>query len=467
MADDSQGARDDLRLTGPPIGAPGIAFRDALRVWVRVAATSFGGPAGQIAVMQRILVDEKRWVSQRRFLHALNYCMLLPGPEAQQLAVYIGWLLHGARGGLVAGTLFVLPGFASILLLSVLYARYREVAAVDALFFGLKAAVLAIVVEALFRIGRRALHNRFMLGLAAASFVAIFFYQVPFPLIILSAGVIGLAGERIRPEIFASPAPAEGEAAEPPIGDRAAVAGARPSAARLVKVAFVWLAIWSLPFLGILAFLGTRHVLFTEATFFSQTAVVTFGGAYAVLSYIAQEAVERYGWLEPGEMLDGLGMAETTPGPLIMVVQFVGFLGAYRNPGTLDPMLAGILGAIVTTWVTFVPSFLWIFAGAPYIEYLRGRRALSAALSAITAAVVGVILNLAIWFALHALFGSLDERRTLGMRLLVPEWGTLDPWVLALSAAAFVALFRFRLGMIRTLAGTTALGIVVHLVRGG
>ncbi|CAN5896282.1 chromate efflux transporter [soil metagenome] len=443
-----------------------VSSAEAFRVWVRVAALSFGGPAGQIAVMQRILVDEKRWVSQRRFLHALNYCMLLPGPEAQQLAVYIGWLLHGMRGGLVAGTLFVLPGFVSILALSVLYARYQEVTAVQALFFGLNAAVLAVVVEALLRIGRRALHNGFMVGLAAASFVAIFFYEIPFPLIILCAGLLGFAGDRIRPALFVPVAAAHEEGADQLIGDRAAVARVRPRTARVFGIATVWLAIWALPFVAILAFLGTRHVLFTEATFFSQMAVVTFGGAYAVLSFIAQRAVEDYGWLEPGEMLDGLGMAETTPGPLIMVVQFVGFLGAYRNPGTLDPMLAGVLGSIVTTWVTFVPCFLWIFTGAPYIEYLRGKRALSAALSAITAAVVGVVLNLAAWFAMHTLFGSLDERSRFGMRLLVPDWATLDPWVLALATVAFVALFRFRLGMISTLAGTAALGIVVYLVVG-
>jgi chromate transporter len=416
--------------------------------------------------MQRILVDEKRWVSQRRFLHALNYCMLLPGPEAQQLAIYIGWLLHGVRGGLVAGTLFVLPGFVSILALSVLYARYQEVAAVEALFFGLKAAVLAVVVEAIFRIGRRALHNPTMVVLAAASFVAIFFYEVPFPLIIFSAALVGLLGDRIRPAIFTPPVGEDDGHGEQLIGDRAAVAGPRPRASRLIGVAAVWLAIWSLPFVGILLFVGRNHILFTEATFFSQMAVVTFGGAYAVLTYIAQQAVEDYGWLAPGEMLDGLGMAETTPGPLILVVQFVGFLAAYRNPGQFDPMVAGVLGSIVTTWVTFAPCFLFIFTGAPYIEYLRGKRALSAALSAITAAVVGVILNLAVWFSLHTLFLSLNERRLLGMRLLVPEWGTLDLWVLALVTIAFMSLFRFRLGMILTLFGTAALGVAVHMLRG-
>lgn len=442
-----------------------VAFAEAFRVWARVAALSFGGPAGQIAVMQRILVDEKRWVSQGRFLHALNYCMLLPGPEAQQLAIYIGWLLHGARGGLVAGLLFVLPGFVSILTLSILYALYQQIPVVEALFFGLKAAVLAVVVEALFRIGRRALHNGLLVGLAAAAFVAIFIYEVPFPLIILGAGLAGFVGNRIRPALFVPPeAPAAATEAEQPIGDRAAAALSRPPAARLVRVAAVWLAIWSLPFLAVLALVGSRHVLFTEAVFFSQVAVVTFGGAYAVLAYVAQEAVMNYGWLRAGEMLDGLGMAETTPGPLIQVLQFVGFMGAYRNPGTLDPLLAGVLGSIVTTWVTFVPCFLWIFAGAPYIEYLRGRRSLSAALSAITAAVVGVILNLAVWFALHVLFGRLSERHAFGMRLFVPDPGTLDPWVLGLAAAAFVALFRFRIGMLWTLAGTAAAGIVVHLV---
>jgi chromate transporter len=434
-----------------------------VRTWAKIAALSFGGPAGQIAVMQRILVDEKRWVSQRRFLHALNYCMLLPGPEAQQLATYLGWLLHGWRGGLVAGTLFVFPGFIAILGLSVLYVLYRRLPAVDALLFGLKAAVLAIVVDALIRIGRRSLRNLTMMGVAGAAFVAIFFFEVPFPLIILGAAVIGWLSERARPGTFAQMDEVDEE--RRPIDDR--VSRSRPGVGRLVRVVALWLALWSIPFLAIAPTLGRDHVLFLEATFFSKVAVVSFGGAYAILAYVAQEAVETYAWLRPGEMLDGLGMAETTPGPLIMVLQFVGLLGAYRQPAPLEPLAAGLLGAVVTVWVTFVPCFLWIFAGAPYIEWLRGRRGPSAALAAITAAVVGVILNLAVWFAVHVLFAQVDERRVDGLRILVPELSTLDPWALALSLGAFVALFGLRLGMIRTLLATAIVGMVVDLtIRG-
>lgn len=431
--------------TGP------IPFREALRVWVRVAAQSFGGPAGQIAVMHRILVEEKRWVSESRFLHALNYCMLLPGPEAQQLATYVGWLLHRARGGLAAGLLFILPGFLSILALSILYAGFRDLPAVEAVFWGLKPAVIAVVVEAVVRIGRRALRTRTAVAVAALAFVAIFFLQVPFPFIVVGAGVTGYLGGRLRPE-----APADAEEVR-----------ARPSVRAALRVAAVWLAVWLVP-LGLLAAVfGTGSVFVKEGVFFGKAAVVTFGGAYAVLAYIAQEAVETHGWLRPGEMLDGLGMAETTPGPLIQVVQFVGFLGAYRNPGGMDPMLAGVVGSLVTTWATFAPCFLFIFVGAPWIEHLRGNRALGSALSAITAAVVGVILNLAVWFSLHVLFRRVAELRAGGARLLVPEWGSLDWASLLIAAAAFVALFRFRVGMLATLAGAAAAGIAYRLLPGG
>ena len=439
-------------------------------MWVRVALLSFGGPAGQIAVMHRILVEEKQWVSENRFLHALNYCMLLPGPEAQQLAIYIGWLLHRARGGIVAGTLFVLPGFVSILVLSILYAGFQGVTFVEALFFGLKPAVMAVVVEAVIRIGRRALKNRVMVGLAALAFVGIFFFDVPFPLIVLGAGVMGYFGGRFAPGWFAVPNPHAAQGSGPTgtqaIGD-ALVEQARPSMGRAARVLAVWLPLWLGPVAILWATLGRGNVLVSEAVFFSKTAVVTFGGAYAVLAYIAQEAVSTYGWLRPGEMLDGLGMAETTPGPLIQVVQFVGFMGAYRNPGTLDPMLAGVLGSIVTTWVTYTPCFLWIFLGAPYIEYLRGNRLLSSALSAITAAVVGVILNLAVWFSLHTLFGTVGERQIGPVRLYVPEWQTLDVASLAIAVVAFLALFRFKIGMLPTLALCAALGVAYGLLVAG
>lgn len=430
---------------------PPVSLREATKVWAKVAALSFGGPAGQIAVMHRILVEEKRWIDEERFLHALNYCMLLPGPEAQQLAVYIGWLLHRTIGGLIAGILFVLPGFVSILILSILYAQFRESSLIAALFFGLKPAVVAIVVEAVVRIGRRALKDRFRILLAALAFTAIFFFGVPFPIIVAAAGLAGYLAFRWTGET---------EPAEP------VVATARPSLARGVRVIALHLLLWWGPVLGIALALGARHVLVTEGIFFSKMAVVTFGGAYAVLAYVAQQAVEVHHWLRPGEMLDGLGMAETTPGPLIMVLQFVGFLGAFRNPAPFSPVVAGILGSVLTTWVTFVPCFLWIFLGAPYIEALRGRKSLTAALSGVTAAVVGVILNLAIWFSIHTLFAKVGEIHAFGARFLVPDWATLDPAALLLAVAATVAIFRFKLGMVPVLLGSVVIGAAVSLLRG-
>lgn len=446
-----------------------VTFRQALQVWVRVAIFSFGGPASQMAVMHRILVEEKRWISEYRFLHALNYTLLLPGPEAHQLAIYMGWLLHKTAGGLVAGSLFVLPGFVSILVLSLLYAGYQDFSFVQALFFGLKPAVMAVVVEAVIRIGRRALRNRVMVALAGLAFVAIFFFDVPFPLIVLSAGLTGFVGGRIweerflviKPGLAAQAGKREGAGAI--IADEDAGHGS-PSLAGSLRVALVWLGLWFGPLAVMAALLGLENIFVAEGIFFSTAAVVTFGGAYAVLAYIAQEAVNTYGWLQPGEMLDGLGMAETTPGPLIQVVQFVGFMGAYRHPGNLNPFAAGVLGSILTTWVTFVPSFLWIFLGAPYIESLRGNKSLSTALSAITAAVVGVVLNLAVWFALHTIFGEVEEIRTLGLRLLVPVWGTIDLVPLAIGIGAFIALFRFRTGMLPTLAGGALTGSLYHLL---
>jgi chromate transporter len=445
----------------------GVSFAEALRVWVRVAAYSFGGPAGQIAVMQRILVDEKRWFSQSRFLHAMNYTMLLPGPEAQQLATYGGWMLHGWRGGLVAGGLFVLPGFVAILALSVLYAGYSDVGVVAALFFGIKPAVLAIVLEAMLRIGRRALRNAAMLAIAAGAFVAIFVFGVPFPLIVLAAALIGYFGQKVSEDRFLVVGPPAGEDDTAPrsVFHDDAAAGARPSARRTAGTVALWLAIWWIPVAALALVVGADHIFVTEGVFFSQVAVVTFGGAYAVLAYVAQQAVEAYGWLAPGEMLDGLGMAETTPGPLIQVVQFVGFMGAYRHPGALDPLVAGVVGSVVTTWVTFAPCFLWIFAGAPYIEYLRGRKALTAALSAITAAVVGVILNLALWFGIHTLF---RETRTVGapFDMTAPVLATVDPAAAAIGAVAFVALFGLRWGIFRTLGVSALLGIAYGLIAG-
>ena len=452
-----------------PPSSSAVSFREALRVWVKIALLSFGGPAGQIAVMHKILVEERRWVSENRFLHALNYCMLLPGPEAQQLATYMGWLLHGWRGGLAAGGLFILPGFLSILLLSVLYAGFKDLALVTAVFFGLKPAVMAVVVEAVIRIGKRALKNATMVTIAVAAFVAIFFFEAPFPLIILTAAFVGLIGARLSPARFVviKGHDTSEERAEDSVvlADQQQV-GACPTLGRTLRVAAICLFLWFAPLIALGVWLGRGHIFVEEGVFFSKTAVVTFGGAYAVLAYIAQQAVEAYGWLRPGEMLDGLGMAETTPGPLIQVVQFVGFMGAYRNPGGLDPMLAGLIGSVVTTWVTFVPCFLWIFLGAPYIEYLRGNKTLTAALSAITAAVVGVVLNLAVWFSLHTLFGKVEETQWFGARIYLPEWRTLDPVAALIAVAAFVAMLRFKVGMIPTLLGSVLIGATYALVFG-
>lgn len=434
-----------------------VPFQQAFWTWVRVALYSFGGPAAQIAVMHRILVDEKRWVSESRFLHALNYCMLLPGPEAQQLATYIGWLMHRTAGGLMAGILFVLPGFAAILVLSVLYAGFNDVAWVEALFFGLKPAVLAVVLQALMKIAGRALKNQVMFVLAGAAFIGIFFFNVPFPAIVVSAALIGYLGGRRWPETFyVIRGPAAGEI-EPAVHTK-------PSVGRAVKILAIFLTLWFVPLLVLVAYLGSSNVFVQEGVFFSKAAVVTFGGAYAVLAYIAQQAVEVYGWLLPGEMLDGLGMAETTPGPLIQVVQFVGFMGAYRHAGALDPMTAGVLASILVTWVTFVPCFLWIFLGAPYVEALRGNKALSTALSGITAAVVGVILNLSLWFALHTLFADVREQRHGPLHLTVPDWATLDPASLLLAVLAAAALFWWRWPMLRTLLVVTLLGMAYRLL---
>ena len=460
-------------VQGQSVARPshGIPFSEAVRVWARIAALSFGGPAGQIAVMHRILVEEKRWIGENRFLHALNYCMLLPGPEAQQLAVYVGWLLHKTKGGLVAGTLFVLPGLVSIMVLSWIYAAFGNVGVVEALFFGLKAAVLAIVLEAVVRIGRRALKNNVMLGLAAAAFVAIFAFDVPFPLIILTAALVGFFGGRAGLPAFVTGGNGHGKHgktvadAETALGEKVPE-HARPSVAWSLRVAAVCLLLWLGPVAALLLALGPDHVLTDIAIFFSKMAMVTFGGAYAVLAYVAQQAVETYGWLQPGEMLDGLGLAETTPGPLIMVTQFVGFLGAFRDPGALNPFVAGTLGGLLTTWVTFVPCFLWIFLGAPFVEAIRGNRGLAAALAVITAAVVGVVLNLAVWFGLHVLFGEVRQVEGFGMSLDVPVLSTIDPAALVLTLAAIVAIFYLRIGMIPVLAACSAAGVLYFLAVG-
>ncbi len=440
----------------------GVPFGEAMKVWARVAALSFGGPAGQIAVMHRIIVEEKKWIGEQRFLQALNYCTLLPGPEAQQLAIYIGWLMHKTKGGLFAGTLFVLPGLLAIMALSWIYVLLGKVTLVQGLFFGLKAAVLVIVIEAVLRVGKRALKNNTMRGLAAAAFIALFFYDVPFPFVILVAGLIGYFGGRAGMPAFLAGG-GHGKVGDRQLADADSLLGeetpahARPNVRWSLSITALFLALWLVPVAALYVVLGGDNV-------FSKMAVVTFGGAYAVLAYVAQQAVDNYHWVTAGEMLDGLGMAETTPGPLIMVTQFVGFLAAWREPGAMPPLLAATLGGLLTTWVTFVPCFLWIFFGAPFVEALRANKALGAALGAITAAVVGVILNLAVWFALHVLFSTLVPVRWLGAAVDLPVLSSVNIPTLILSVSAAIAIFRFKMGMLPVLLASSVAGIVYSQV---
>jgi chromate transporter len=455
-------AADSAAATEPT--APSLAA--ATRVWAKIGLLSFGGPAGQIALMHKELVEQRRWLGEQRFLHALNYCMLLPGPEAQQLAVYIGWLMHRTLGGLIAGILFVLPGALVMLGLAAFYVLFRSVPLIEALFFGIKAAVFAVVVEAVLRIGRRALKNRAAIAIAAAAFVGIYVFRVPFPLIILAAALIGWLGNRLAPQSFAPAGHGAGGSGDfkgviDRMFERGELKHAEPSAARALRVAAVWLPLWLGPVLVLWVATGAASIWTRIGAFFSTMAVVTFGGAYAVLAYVAQAAVEGFGWLTPGEMVDGLGLAETTPGPLILVLQFVGFVAAHRAAGGLDPLLAGTLGALLTTWVTFAPCFLWIFLGAPYVEALRGRRAIGAALSAITAAVVGVVLNLALWFGLHVVFRELRVLPLFGAGPELPVLASIDPAAALLSAAALIAMLRFKLGMLPTLAACAAAGVAI------
>ena len=449
----------------------GVPFGEAMRVWARVAALSFGGPAGQIAVMHRIVVEEKRWIGEQRFLQALNYCTLLPGPEAQQLAIYIGWLMHRTKGGLVAGTLFVLPGLLAIMALSWIYVLLGKVTLVQGLFFGLKAAVLVIVIEAVLRVGKRALKNDVMRAIAAAAFVALFFFDVPFPIIILVAGLIGYFGGRAGVPAFLAGG-GHGKMGDKQLSDTDSLLGeetpehAKPNIRWSLSITAVFLALWLVPVALLLLTLGGGNVFTDIALFFSKMAVVTFGGAYAVLAYVAQQAVDHYRWVTAGEMLDGLGMAETTPGPLIMVTQFVGFLAAWRAPGAMPPLLAATLGGLLTTWVTFTPCFLWIFFGAPFVEALRSNKALGAALGVITAAVVGVILNLAVWFALHVLFVRQVPVHFLGTSVDLPVLASVNLPSLVLSIAAAIAIFRFKLGMIPVLLASSLAGAVYYFAAG-
>ncbi|MEC9199735.1 MAG: chromate efflux transporter [Pseudomonadota bacterium] len=439
---------------------------EATRVWARVAALSFGGPAGQMAVMHRIVVEEKRWIGDARFLHALNFCMLLPGPEAQQLATYIGWLMHGTRGAVIAGGLFILPGVLAILGLSWIYVLWGDVPLVEGVFFGLKAAVLAIVVQALLRISSRALKTPAMRGIAVLSFVGIFALQMPFPLIVALAALAGYMGARAG---FAGFAPGGGHGAQGSphladadslLGDEAATQGTAGRRGALVA-GLAALVLWLVPVAALVLLAGPGNVFADIALFFSKMAVVTFGGAYAVLAYVGQEAVGTYGWLSAGQMLDGLGMAETTPGPLIMVLQYVGFVGAWSASGDI---WTATLGALLTTWVTFAPCFAWIFLGAPWMERLRANRGLSAALTAVTAAVVGVILNLALWFAIHVIFTQVTTWTAGPVALELPRPASVDWAALALTLLALVAVLRLKLEMAMVLGGAALAGVVLTLL---
>jgi chromate transporter len=436
---------DDLKAVAQDRHRQPPTFAEAFRFWLKLGFISFGGPTGQIAMMHTEVVERKEWISETHFLHALNFCMLLPGPEAHQLAIYIGWLLHKTRGGIVAGALFVLPSIFILLALSYVYVAFGHLPSIAAIFYGLKPAVLAIVAAAVIRIGSKALKNVVMWAIAAAAFVAIYFFHVPFPLIVIGAAIVGLIGGKVLPRFFlgsldhaGSTSSFEESAAKP-----------QPSFVRILKTSVIWIVIWSMPLVLAGIFLGTQHTVFREGVFFSKAAVVTFGGAYAVLPYVSQQAVEHYQWLRADQMLDGLGLAETTPGPLIMVLQFVGFLGAWNHPGNLPPLLAATLGALVTTWTTFVPCFLWVFLGAPYIEKLRGTKQLTAALSTVTAAVVGVILNLAVWFGVH---------------VIVPTTGNVDWFAVAICVIAFVGMLRWKWNIIAVVLGSGLAGLIFKLM---
>jgi chromate transporter len=459
-------------MTEPGSATRGDAVPDlgeAFRVWLKIGLMSFGGPAGQIAMMHRTVVEERKWIDEARFLHALNYCMLLPGPEAQQLATYIGWLMHRTLGGLIAGLLFIIPGALVMLGLSIIYVLYADLPLVDAAFLGVKAAVLIVVVEAVIRIGKRALRSTAMVVMAGAAFVAIFAFAVPFPLIVAGAGLIGFLGGVLRPESFvvlkSKQVEADGQGS---VIEAMAASGrldhTRPSITRALVLVMIFAALWFGPIAALTTSLGPDHVLTLQAGFFSKLAVVTFGGAYAVLAYMAQQAVEAFGWMTPEEMLDGLGLAETTPGPLILVTQFVGFLGAHRHAGGIDPVLAGVFGSAVTLWVTFTPCFLWIFLGAPYVEKLRDNIHIAAALSGITAAVVGVVLNLAVWFGLHVSFATIGEASLLGLTLPVPDLATADLASIGLTILAGAMLLWWHQGVFRTLLACAVLGMGLSLI---
>jgi chromate transporter len=444
-----------------------VSFRDAARFWIELGFITFGGPTGQIAIMHEELVERRRWISESRFLHALNYCMLLPGPEAQQLAIYVGWLLHRVKGGLVAGIAFVLPAFFLILGLSYAFVTYGDIEWVSSVFYGLRAAVVGIVAVAAVRLASKAFVGPVMYAIAAAAFLAVFLVHVSFPFIVIGAGVLGWVGGVLWPSAFSSrDEPEPGVSHDVAVrDDRSAGSHTEVSLTRSVVVAAVGLAAWILPLAVVAVWRGANDTLTEEAVFFSRAALVTFGGAYAVLGYIGQAAVTQFGWLRPGQLVVGLGLAESTPGPLIMVTEFVGFVAAYQHPGDLDPVVAGVLGACVTTWATFAPCFLWIFLGAPFVERLRGNVRLTMALSAITAAVVGVVLNLAIWFAIHTLFENVRDVEVFGGPVPVPELASVDPFALALAAIVVVGMMRYGWNVVAVVVGSAIAGLVYGFVR--
>ena len=456
--------RSDAAPTGNDrAGGDVLPLWEATKTWFAISLQTFGGPAGQIAVMQRTLVEEKRWIGQRRFLFALSYCTLLPGPEAQQLATYIGWLLNGIRGALIAGTLFVLPGVIALLTLSGIYVAYGDTSLVRAIFLGLGPAVIAIVVQAVIKVSKRGLTHPSLVALAIASFLALTFLRVPFPAVVLGAGVIGWLLGRWRPELM-QPKASKADGGPAPLISDEALHTERPSGRRAAIILVIGLLAWSAPVLAAALVFGGSSVFVDQGLFFSGAALVTFGGAYAVLAYVAQQAVNVYGWLAPGEMVRGLALAETTPGPLIMVVQFVAFLGAFRNPGSLDPWLAAVLASLLTTWVTFVPCFLFILLGAPYVERLRHNRTLASALTGITAAVVGVIANLATYFALHTLFSAIRAVHRGPLNFELPVLESLQVAALAITILGGVLIFVAKWSVLRTLGVCAMAGIALSLI---
>jgi len=440
-----------------------LALKAASKVWFSISLRTFGGPAGQIAVMHDELVEKRRWIGEERFLHALSFCTLLPGPEAQQLAIYLGWLLNGTAGGLIAGILFVIPGYIALMILSAIYARWGETVGIAAVFAGLGPAVLAIVAQALWRIRKRALTNNFLWILSLISFLALLVLNIPFPIVVAGAAITGVIASTSHPRWFIKPpVVVSRQAAQPLIADEA-LQGDRATVAGSLKVLVIGLFLWALPVVIAAVALGRKHVFVQQGLFFSGTAVVTFGGAYAALSYVAQRAVGVFHWLLPGEMVNGLALAETTPGPLIMVVQFVGFLGAFRNPGDLNPWVAAIIGSTLVAWVTFVPCFLFVFLGAPHVEKLRKNHSVSAGLTAVTAAVVGVIANLSVYFALHTLFEKTRQYSLGIIQTTIPDWGTLNIRSGLLTLGAAVLVFKFKRSTVQVMGICAVAGGALYL----